>query len=69
MLGLGVALGSGGAFMLAGVTRRMLFGLSPTDPRVFVVAASVLASAALVAAWLPARRAARIDPVVTLRHE
>jgi predicted permease len=69
MLGLGVALGSGSAFMLAGVTRRMLFGLSPTDPGVFAVAASVLASAALVAAWLPARRAARIDPVVALRHE
>jgi len=47
----------------------MLFGLSPTDPGVFVVAASVLASAALVAGWLPARRAARIDPVVALRHE
>jgi putative ABC transport system permease protein len=69
MLALGVALGSGGAFILAGVTRRMLFGLSPTDPGVFVVSASVLASAALVAAWLPARRAARIDPVVALRHE
>jgi len=69
MLALGIVLGSGGAFMLAGVTRRMLFGLSPTDPGVFVVSASVLASAALVAAWLPARRAARIDPVVALRHE
>jgi predicted permease len=69
MLALGVALGSGGAFILAGVTRRMLFGLSPTDPAVFVVSASVLASATLVAAWLPARRAARIDPVVALRHE
>jgi predicted permease len=69
MLAWGVALGTAGALMAAGVTRSMVFGLSPTDPTVFLVAASILASAALVAGWLPARRAARIDPVIALRHE
>jgi len=69
LLALGVAFGTAGAFMAAGVTRSMLFGLSPTDPAVFVIAASVLACAALVAGWLPARRASRIDPVIALRHE
>jgi len=69
MLAWGVALGSAGGLMTAGVTRSMLFGLSPTDPTVFLVAASILASAALAAGWLPARRAARIDPVIALRHE
>jgi ABC-type antimicrobial peptide transport system permease subunit len=69
MLAPGVALGTGGALMATGVTRSMLFGLSPTDPTVFLVAASILTSAALVAGWLPARRAARIDPVIALRHE
>jgi ABC-type antimicrobial peptide transport system permease subunit len=69
MLVLGVALGTAGAVMAAGVTRSMLFGLSPTEPAVFLIAASVLTAAALAAGWLPARRAARIDPVVALRHE
>jgi ABC-type antimicrobial peptide transport system permease subunit len=69
MLVLGVAFGTVGAVLVAGVTRSMLFGLSPTEPAVFLIAASVLVSAALVAGWLPARRAARIDPVIALRHE
>jgi putative ABC transport system permease protein len=69
MLILGVTFGTVGALMATGVTRSMLFGLSPTEPAVFLAAALVLASAALVAGWLPARRAARIDPVVALRHE
>jgi ABC-type antimicrobial peptide transport system permease subunit len=46
-----------------------LFGLTPTDPSVFVVAASVLAVAAVLAGWLPAIRASRVDPLVALRHE
>jgi ABC-type antimicrobial peptide transport system permease subunit len=69
MVGAGVVTGGAAALTLTGFTRAMLFGLTPTDPAVFVVAAAVLAATALVAAWLPARRASRIDPVVALRHE
>jgi ABC-type antimicrobial peptide transport system permease subunit len=55
--------------VLTGVARTILFGLTPTDPGVFVVAASVLAVAAVLAGWLPAVRASRVDPLVALRHE
>lgn len=69
MLAAGVVIGAGIALTLTRMTRAMLFGLAPTDPSVFVVAASVLAVAALLAGWLPARRASRVDPLVALRHE
>jgi ABC-type antimicrobial peptide transport system permease subunit len=65
----GVVLGGGIALLATGFTRRILFGVTPTDPAAFAVAALVLATAAVVAGWLPARRAARVDPVVALRHE
>jgi anaerobic selenocysteine-containing dehydrogenase len=65
----GVALGAGGALVLTGLVHKLLFGLGPTDPLVFAVAASILASAAVLAGWLPARRASRVDPLVALRHE
>jgi predicted permease len=65
----GVSIGAGGALVLTGLAGKMLFGLTPTDPRVFAVAASVLAIAAGLAGWLPARRASRVDPLVALRHE
>ena len=54
---------------MTGLGRQLLFGLTPTDPRAFLVSALVLGAAALLAAWLPARRAARIDPLTALRHE
>ena len=46
-----------------------LYGVSPTDPLTFVGASGVLALATLVAAWLPARRAAAVEPAVTLKEE
>ena len=69
MVGFGVVLGSAGAAMTSSLARSLLFGLTPTQPEVFVVAAAALAATALLAAWLPARRAARIDPLAALRHE
>ena len=65
----GVSIGAGAAVMVTGLGRQLLFGLTPTDPRALLVSALVLGAAALLAAWLPARRAARIDPLTALRHE
>jgi predicted lysophospholipase L1 biosynthesis ABC-type transport system permease subunit len=65
----GIAVGTGAALMLTGLSKAILFNLTPTDPAVFAVAALVLASAAMLAAWLPARRAALVDPMVAIRHE
>jgi predicted permease len=69
MLAAGCLLGGAGALALTGLTQKMLFGVGPTDSGVFATAAAVLALAALVAGWLPARRASRIDPMVALRHD
>jgi predicted permease len=65
----GAAIGGGIAFMLTGLARNILFDMAPNEPGVFAIAASVLACSGLGAAWLPARRASRIDPLVALRHE
>ncbi len=65
----GIAIGSGGALLVTGLARSILFDLTPTEPRIFLVAALVLAIAATLAGWLPARRAARVDPLIALRHE
>jgi putative ABC transport system permease protein len=65
----GVSIGAAAGLMLTGLTRKILFGMTPTDPSVFVVAASVLTLAAVLAALLPALRASRVDPLVALRHE
>jgi ABC-type antimicrobial peptide transport system permease subunit len=69
MLVPGLVLGTAGALMLTGLARGILFGLTPTDPAVFAIAASILTMAAVVAAWFPARRASQVDPLIALRHE
>jgi ABC-type antimicrobial peptide transport system permease subunit len=65
----GCLIGGAAALALTGLTRKMLFGVTPADPGVFVLAAVVLGVAALAAGWLPARRASSVDPMVALRHE
>jgi ABC-type antimicrobial peptide transport system permease subunit len=62
-------IGTAGALSLARLTRAMLFGVSPADPGVFALAAAVLVVAGLAAGWLPARRAARVDPMTAMRCE
>ena len=69
MLVPGIALGAGAALMVTGLARGILFGLTPTDPMAFGIAAAVLAAAAAAASWFPARRASRVDPLIALRHE
>lgn len=66
---LGIALGAGGALLATRLLRGLLFGITPTDPLVFGGVALLLAGTALVASWLPARRAARLDPMRVLRAE
>jgi predicted permease len=65
----GLAIGLGVALVATRLLRSMLYGIGPTDPAVFASAVLLLGAAALGACWLPARRASRIDPVDTLRHE
>jgi predicted permease len=66
---LGLAIGLGAALLLSSTLEKMLFSLSSTDPSTFAAVAGVLFIVALVASWLPARRASKVDPVVALRAE
>jgi ABC-type antimicrobial peptide transport system permease subunit len=68
-VGLGVALGLGGSLLFASRIRAMLFRTSPDDPLTILGATSCIVVSALLAAYLPARRAARVDPMRALRYE
>jgi len=65
----GVALGSAGAFGASRLLRSLLHGVEPTDPMTFLAVISLLLAVAAVATYLPARRAARLNPSIALRHE
>jgi putative ABC transport system permease protein len=67
--GIGVALGLIGAVLLSRYMTTLLFNVRPTDPAVYGTVSAVLIGVAALASYLPARRAARIDPLVALRDE
>jgi hypothetical protein len=66
---IGIALGVGAALALSRVMRALLFGVSPMDPMTYAAVSGALAAVMLLAIYLPARRAARVDPVVALRAD
>jgi predicted permease len=69
LLAAGTAAGLAAAWALGSIVASMLFDLDPADPTSAALAVVVLATAALVAAWIPARRASRVDPTRALRFE
>ena len=69
LAGAGIAIGIPVSISLTRLARGFLFGLEPNDPAVLTGAAAVLLAVCGFAGWLPARRAARVDPTVTLRYE
>jgi putative ABC transport system permease protein len=69
MAGAGVVAGLTGAIFLAPVLQKMLFAVEPRDPATFIAVGGMVVAVALLASWIPARRAARVDPMEALREE
>jgi predicted permease len=69
LAGIGLVLGSGGAFWLTRFLTGFLFGVKTWDPMAFILTPIFLCAVALVAVWVPARRATRVDPISALRFE
>jgi predicted permease len=69
LLALGIALGIPATLAASRSIQSQLFGLSPTDPLTFIAATLTISLVTLIAAWVPAYRATKVDPVIALRYE
>ncbi len=69
LLAIGITIGIPATLLATRAIRSQLFGLSPTDPFTFLAAALTISVVTLIAAWFPARRATKIDPIIALRYD
>jgi predicted permease len=69
LFGVGIAVGAVAVAASAGVIRSFLFGVSPLDPQTYLAVGLILSVVTILAAWIPARRACRVNPIVALRSE
>jgi len=69
LLGVGLVAGMVGALLASRLLQRLLFGVAPHDPATLIAVAAIIAAVGIAACWLPALRAARVDPAVALRSE
>jgi putative ABC transport system permease protein len=69
ILAFGLFAGLAGSVALTRFLQTMLFGVKPTDPITFAAISGLLASVAMAACFVPARKATRVDPLIALRHE
>jgi putative ABC transport system permease protein len=67
--GIGLGLGLAAALAFAHFLKSELYGITAYDPATFFISAAVLATVAIVACYIPARRAMRVDPMIALRYE
>ena len=65
----GIVVGGAGALLLTRLMAGLLFQVKPADPVTFVVVSGILAAVAVLASYIPGRRATRVDPVIALRAE
>jgi putative ABC transport system permease protein len=69
LAGIGVGLGTAGALVLTRLLESYLYGVRPTDPIAFSSTALLLVTVAILASYIPARRAMKVDPLIALRNE